>query len=211
MEAVLMRIALERSSDRSDQELVERSLSGDPRAYEQLVVRYQRLVFHVLWSRGGDPQDIEDLAQETFVRAWERLHTFDPARSFKTWIAQVATNLTIDHYRARSRRPIFVDLADDETAAFQAGDPGRAGDADPALVAQDLDDQRGLLHALHQMPPLYREALVLRFAEDLPYEQIAVALDLPLGSVKTRIFRGRELLKQRLIAAGRETVDQSGA
>lgn len=205
MEAVLMRIAVGGSYDRSDQELVERSVSGDTRAYEHLVVRYQRLVYRILWSRGGDPQDIEDMAQETFMRAWERLHTFDPAQPFKAWIARVATNLAIDHYRARSRRPVLVELPEEEMASLQAGD------VDPALVAQSLDDQRGLLHALQQVPPLYREALVLRFVEDLPYDEIATALDLPLGSVKTRIFRGRELLKQRLIAAGRETAEETGA
>ncbi len=205
MEAVLMRIAVRASPDCSDQELAERAISGDTRAYEQLVVRHQRLVYHVLWSRGGDPQEIEDMAQETFLRAWERLHTFDPTQPFKAWIARVATNLAIDHYRARSRRPILVDLPDEETAPLQSGD------VDPALVAQSLDDQRGLLRALQQVPPLYREALVLRFVEDLPYDEIATALDLPLGSVKTRIFRGRELLKQRLIAAGRETATESGA
>jgi RNA polymerase sigma-70 factor (ECF subfamily) len=204
MEAVLMRIAVGRSSDRSDQELAERAISGDTRAYEQLVVRYQRLVYRILWSRGGDPQEIEDMAQETFMRAWERLGTFDPAQPFKAWIARVAGNLAIDHYRARSRRPVLVELPDEETA------PLRAGDADPALVAQKLDDQRGLLEALRQVPPLYREALVLRFVEDLPYDEIATALGLPLGSVKTRIFRGREMLKQRLIAAGRETATESG-
>ena len=118
--------------------------------------------------------------------------------------ARVAGNLAIDHYRARSRRPVLVELPDEETA------PLRAGDADPALVAQKLDDQRGLLEALRQVPPLYREALVLRFVEDLPYDEIATALGLPLGSVKTRIFRGREMLKQRLIAAGRETATESG-
>jgi len=203
MEAVLMRIALGGSSDRSDQELAERTISGDTRAYEQLVVRYQRLVYRILWSRGGDPQEIEDMAQETFMRAWERLHTFDPAQPFKAWIARVATNLAIDHYRARSRRPVLVELPDEEVAP-------QAGDADPALVAQSLDDQRGLLRALQQVPPLYREVLVLRFVEDLPYDEIATALDLPLGSVKTRIFRGRELLKQRLIAAGREAGIESG-
>lgn len=145
------------------------------------------------------------MAQETFMRAWERLHTFDPAQPFKAWIARVATNLAIDHYRARSRRPILVDLPDEEMDHLQTGD------VDPALIAQSLDDQRGLLHALQQVPPLYREALVLRFVEDLPYDEIAMALDLPLGSVKTRIFRGRELLKQRLIAAGREAATESGA
>jgi RNA polymerase sigma-70 factor (ECF subfamily) len=205
MEAVLMRIAVGGSPDRSDQELAERAISGDTRAYEQLVVRYQRLVYRVLWSRGGEPQEIEDMAQETFLRAWERLHTFDPAQPFKAWIARVATNLAIDQHRARARRPILVELPDEETATLQGGD------ADPALVAQNLDDQRGLLDALQQVPPLYREALVLRFVEDLPYDEIATVLDLPLGSVKTRIFRGRELLKQRLIAAGRETATASGA
>src|SRR5659263_729250 len=116
MEAVLMRIAVGGSPDRSDQELAERAVSGDTRAYEQLVVRHQRLVYRVLWSRGGDPQEIEDMAQETFIRAWERLHTFDQAQPFKAWIARVATNLAIDHYRARSRQPLLVQLPEEETA-----------------------------------------------------------------------------------------------
>lgn len=145
------------------------------------------------------------MAQETFMRAWERLHTFDPTQSFKAWIARVATNLAIDYHRARSRRPTLVELPDEETTPLQADA------ADPVLVAQNLDDQRRLLRALQEVPPLYRQALVLRFVEDLPNDEIATALGLPLGSVKTRIFRGRELLKQRLIAAGRETATMSGA
>jgi len=205
VEAALMRIAVGGSSERSDGELAERAATGDARAYEQLVVRYQRLVYHILWSRGGEPQEIEDMAQETFMRAWERLHTFDPTQSFKAWIARVATNLAIDYHRARSRRPTLVELPDEETTPLQADA------ADPVLVAQNLDDQRRLLRALQEVPPLYRQALVLRFVEDLPNDEIATALGLPLGSVKTRIFRGRELLKQRLIAAGRETATMSGA
>ena len=183
MEAVLMRIAVGGSSDRSDQELAERAISGDTRAYEQLVVRYQRLVYHVLWSRGGDPQEIEDMAQETFMRAWERLHTFDPAQPFKAWIARVAANLAIDHYRARSRRPVLVELPDEETAAppgrrcrSRPGGPesGRSARAAARSAAGAAAVSRGARAALRRRSALRRDrhrarpAARIREDEDLP-------------------------------------------
>ncbi len=181
------------SPELTEADLVGRARSGDARAYEQLVVQHQRLVFRILWARGARPDEVEDLAQETFIRGWQRLHTFDPAQPFKPWIARVAENLVVDHHRARARRPASAPMPEGEAAELKAGPP-----TDPEAVTIGHETQRGLLAALQALPDRYREVLVLRFVEDLPYDEIADLLGLPLGSVKTRIFRGRELLKQRL-------------
>lgn len=176
----------------TDERLAARSARGDLRAYEELVVRHQRLILRILWARGAwSQEEAEDLAQETFVRAWERLDTYDASRPFKSWIARIAGNLAIDRHRADSRRPRTTDL-DELGATLAAGDPG------PAATAIENEQQRELLSRLRGLPEHYRQVIVLRFLEELSYEEIAEVLELPMGSVKTRIFRGREMLKQRL-------------
>jgi len=176
----------------SDEDLAFSAQQGDVRAYGKLVERYQRLVFRIIWSRSGaGQQDVEDLAQETFMKAWERLETYDPSRPFKAWIARIAGNTTIDRHRSASRLPLMSDLED-------VGSVIASSDPDPAAAVIDGENRRMLLARLKELPEHYRTVVVLRFVEDLSYDEIAEMLDLPLGSVKTRIFRGRELLKQRL-------------
>lgn len=184
-----------------DQELAARAQAGDLTAYETLVTRYQRLVYRVLWSRGTPADDIEELAQDTFVRAWERLSTYDTQLPFKAWLVRVATNLSVDRYRAQMRRPAPVELPEDlDSASHRPGD-------DPAATAVERERQARLYAELRGLPDAYREALVLRFIEDLSYNEIAATLGIPLGSVKTRIFRGRELLKTRLYPGFAEEVE----
>lgn len=176
----------------TDEELAASAQGGDLRAYGALVERYQRLVFRIIWSRSGaSTQDIEDLAQETFVKAWQHLDTYDPSRPFKAWIARIAGNTAIDRHRAEIRTPRMSDL-DDVAPVLASGEPG------PPASAIGAETRRMLLSRLKELPEHYREVVVLRFVEDLSYDEIAEMLELPLGSVKTRIFRGRELLKQRL-------------
>lgn len=188
----------------SDEDLARRAQRGDVDSFALLVTRYQRLVFRILWLRLGEArEDAEDLTQDAFLRAWEHLHQYDPGRPFKAWIAQVARNLATDRHRARARRP--EDLGLDEPAldaltAPSASLSSYAGAADPQVHVEANEERRRLLGHLRDLPDHYREVLVLRFVEDLAYEDIALLLDVPLGSVKTRIFRGRELLKQRLSA-----------
>lgn len=192
MEAILTHRRVAVRPRGSDEELAAAAQAGDLRAYEELVQRYQRFVFRVLWSRtASSREDVEDLAQDTFVRAWERLDTYDTSRPFKSWIARIASNTAIDRYRSDSRRPATSELTEiQETVA--------GGDPDPAAATIGNERQHHLLSRLKELPEHYREVIVLRFIEDQSYEEIAAALDLPLGSVKTRIFRGRELLKQRI-------------
>ena len=177
---------------RTDEDLARAAQHGDLRAYEELVQRYQRFVFRVLWARAASSrEDVEDLAQDTFVKAWERLDTYDPSRPFKSWIARVAGNAAIDRHRSNARRPATTELAEIEDAVAGTG-------PDPATATIGDERQRYLLGRLKELPEHYREVIVLRFLEDQSYDEIAETLGIPLGSVKTRIFRGRELLKQRI-------------
>lgn len=176
----------------TDEELAASAQGGDLHAYGELVERYQRLVFRIVWSRSGaQQQDVEDLAQETFVKAWQRLETYDPSRPFKAWIARIAGNTAIDRHRSDSRLPRTTDL---EAAKEVIASDG----PDPVAAVIGGESRRMLLTRLKELPEHYREVVVLRFVEELSYEEIAEMLGLPLGSVKTRIFRGRELLRQRL-------------
>ncbi len=176
----------------TDERLAARSARGDLRAYEELVARHQRLILRIVWARGAwSQEDAEDLTQETFVRAWEHLDTYDPSRPFKAWIARIAGNLAIDRHRADSRRPRTTDIEDMEATLATSG-PG------PAAATIQNEQQRELLSRLRELPDHYRQVIVLRFLEELSYEEISELLDLPMGSVKTRIFRGREMLRQRL-------------
>lgn len=175
-----------------DEDLAASAQRGDLRAYESLVERYQRFVFRVLWSRTGfSREDVEDLTQDTFVRAWERLDTYDPNRPFKAWVTRIAANVAIDRHRSNLRRPSTVEFTVAESAVVSES-------PDPASATISDDRRRHLLLRVKELPNLYREVIVLRFLEEQSYEEIAEALDMPLGSVKTRIFRGRELLKQSL-------------
>src|SRR5680860_44807 len=193
MEAILTNILrVDVNLRGTDEDLFFCSQEGDHRAYESLVSRYQTFVFRVLWSRtGSSREDVEDLTQDTFVRVWERLDTYDPTRPFKAWIARIAGNVAIDRHRSNMRRPSTIEISDVEHE-LASSEPS------PASAAIGDEQRRHLLSHLKELPELYREVVVLRFIEDQSYEEIAEALDLPLGSVKTRIFRGRELLKQRL-------------
>ncbi len=192
MEAILTNIRVHVNRQGTDEDLAALAQKGDLPAYESLVGRYQRFVFRVLWSRTGfSREDVEDLTQDTFVRAWKRLDTYDPTRPFKAWIAKIAANVAIDRHRSNLRRPLTTEITEAENTV-----PSNA--PDPASATISAEQRRRLLLRVKKLPDHYREVVVLRFIEEQSYEEIAEALDLPLGSVKTRIFRGRELLKQSL-------------
>lgn len=188
----------------SDEELARRAQRGDVEAFTMLVDRFQRLIHRLLWLRLGEArQDADDLTQEAFLRAWANLGQYDPSRPFKAWLGQVARNLATDRHRARARRPESLGL--DGTALEErlaVDGPSASIGADPAAALEADEERRHLFDHVRALPDQYREVLVLRFIEDLSYDDIAIVLELPLGTVKTRIFRGRELLKQRLSQGG---------
>lgn len=173
-----------------DNELVERTLTGDIRSYEELVRRYERLVGRVIYPYAGREAAVEDLVQETFLRAYDRLSTFNPEYRFKTWLLAIANNLGIDTLR---RRREVVEFNPELHAPLAHG---------PEAAATEADRARGVQDAVMTLPEAYSVPLVLRYAEDLTYAEIAEVLGITVPALKSRLFRARNMLAERLEERG---------
>jgi RNA polymerase sigma-70 factor (ECF subfamily) len=176
-------------------EIIERCLSGDQSAWDEIVRRHWRLVFNVAYKFVGSHELAEDLAQDVFIRLFRSLDTFDRRANFQTWLVSVSRNLCIDHYRSvRKERESMareVDPADLASAA-----PGRS-----AYAALEQRDRVQLLRrALEKLAPALRTAVMLRDVQELTYQEIAGRLGVPEGTVKSRINRGRTELARHLQA-----------
>ncbi|MDQ4106268.1 MAG: sigma-70 family RNA polymerase sigma factor [Actinomycetota bacterium] len=169
-----------------DNELVARTLEGDVRSYEELIRRYERLVGRVLYPYARREVSVEDLVQETFLRAYDRLETFNPDYRFKTWLMAIANNLGVDTLR---RRRETVEFDPDVHAAASQGPEARAVEADRSRSVQD---------AILALPEAYSVPLILRYTEGMSYAEIAEALDITTSAVKSRLFRARNMLGERL-------------
>jgi RNA polymerase sigma-70 factor, ECF subfamily len=174
----------------ADNELVERTLTGDIRSYEELVRRYERLVGRVIYPYAGREAAVEDLVQETFLRAYDRLSTFNPEYRFKTWLLAIANNLGIDTLR---RRREVVEFNPELHAPLAHG---------PEDAAAEADRARGVQDAVMTLPEAYSVPLVLRYAEDLTYAEIAEVLGITVPALKSRLFRARNMLAERLEERG---------
>lgn len=179
-----------RAPDHEEDGWICRAQAGDQAAYGQLVERYQRLIVSVGYRQGLDLAEAEDMAQETFVKAWLALPRYRPeAGTWRAWLCRIALNQAIDaHRRDRPR------LALDERLADRALGP--AEQAERALQGQ------AVRRALAQLPPASRAALILSEYQGLSYAEIATALDIPLGTVMSRLHYARTRLRQLLLAAG---------
>ena len=182
----------ETQSRRDDRELVALCLRGDREAFNALVARHYRGIYSMTYRMTGNAEDASDLTQETFLRVYTRLDTFDPEQSFLAWIRRIGTNLCID--RLRRRREPAVSLDQHLASGVQYADetPG----ASPAEAVEMAEDSRRVLAAVHRLPAKQRAVLVLRHVEGLKLEEIADTLRLPLGTVKTLLFRGRQAVRQ---------------
>ena len=174
----------------TDNELVERTRSGDVRSYEELVKRYERLVGRVIYPYAGRDAAVEDLVQETFLRAYDRLSTFNPEYRFKTWLLAIANNLGIDTLR---RRREVVEFNPDLHAPLTRGPDADADEADRARSVRD---------AVMTLPESYSVPLVLRYAEGLTYAEIAEIIGITVPALKSRLFRARNMLAGRLEEKG---------
>lgn len=180
---------------------VERIRRGDHIAFEQLVRTYHHSVYRLLYRMIGDGEEARDLAQETFLKAYQKLDQFRGDAGLKTWILSIATNQAINHRRWWLRRWRHRTVSLDEPVDEQQCVLGETlTDQHPSmeqvLLERERDDR--LAQALLKVKPAYRVALVLRDIEGLSYEQIAAVLKISVGTVKSRIWRGRELLRQEV-------------
>jgi len=185
----------------SDESLAAACLSGETEAFDELVSRYQDRIFSLCYRMCGSRESANDFAQESFVRAYERLDQYDPARPFYPWLKQVTVNLCLNAIRDRRRET-------EEEATSDTWEE-RLSDAKPTPehVVIDADLEQRVQAAIVELPPRYRAVAVLRYIEDNSYDEIAEALDLPLGTVKTQLFRAREQLRRTLRDVLREHVN----
>lgn len=182
----------------SDPELTGRILAGSDAAARELVRRYERPVFNLIVRMVRDPALAEDLAQESFVKVFRHLASYDPSYKFANWILRIAHNTTIDYLR-RPHPP--VSSLDDEREAARAHAVDSAAPG-PLAVAERKELAEALDAAIDRLRPEYRQVVVLRYHEDLSYEEIAEVTSLPVGTVKSHLHRARTELAEMMTAAG---------
>jgi RNA polymerase sigma-70 factor (ECF subfamily) len=173
-----------------DGELARRCAGGDEDAWRQLVARFQRKVWNVAYQFTGRADEAEELAQEIFLHLLSALRTFDSAGSLPAWIQRVARNYSIDHYRRRRReRSMVADGEEAEALVLAARDT--TGRSDPHRSLEEKDLAGWLRTVIDRLPSELGQAVVLRDLQEMSYEEMAQALEIPLGTVKSRINRGR--------------------
>lgn len=180
--------AFEAEGADSDQALVDRARQGDQESIRLLVEKYERRVIGLAWGLLGSRQDAEDVAQEAFLRAFRSIGAFRGQSSFRTWLFQIAINASRTYRRTREGRH-----EDAKGGAMDFDATPAAGSLERAVITRDR-----VRRALATLPVELREAVVLRDVNGLDYREIAEALDVPMGTVESRIFRGRARLKQAL-------------
>lgn len=181
-----------------DRQLVEKARLGDKRAFELLVEKYQRRLYRLLSRMVRDPEEVEDIAQETFIKAYRALPNFRGDAAFYTWLYRIGVNTAKNYLSSRNKAmPTISDQAmDDED------------EPDERLVAQDISTPESELlskqvaiavnEAVEALPEELRSAITLREMEGLSYEEIAELMGCPIGTVRSRIFRAREAIAAKL-------------
>jgi len=177
----------------NEQELIRRAQRGDTDAFADLLVLHERFVYNLAARTIGNPTEAEDVAQEAFVRAWQALPSFRGQSALRTWLYRIVVNLCLNRF-PRLRRELSELTADDFSALPEAARP----EFDPAIHSE-LRERRALLHReIERLPESQRLLITLRYQDEMSYEDIASLVGLPLGTVKTGLFRAKERLRQTL-------------
>jgi RNA polymerase sigma-70 factor (ECF subfamily) len=171
-------------------------------AWEEIVQRFHRRIYNICYRFTGSPDDAQDLAQDVFIKIYRTLNSYDVDKgAFMTWVATLTRNLLVDHFR-RSKQDRVTDSMDEPTSAEDEGlsISARIEDASPSPDArlQTRETQEMVQKALQKLSPELREAVILRDLQDMDYREIALALKVPEGTVKSRINRGRTELARLL-------------
>ena len=182
--------------------LVRRCLAGDSAAWEELVQRHHRRIYNICYRFAGSADDAQDLTQEVFIKIYRTLNSFDTERgAFMTWVTTVTRNLLVDHFR-KTKQDRVTDSLDAAPSEHEDAQPLSERIRDHALPpdarAQSLEVSEAVHRALQKLSPDLREAVILRDLQDMDYRDIATALKVPEGTVKSRINRGRAELARLL-------------
>ncbi|MEQ9465499.1 MAG: RNA polymerase sigma factor RpoE [Haliea sp.] len=186
----------------TDQQLVARVQKGDSRAFDMLVLKYQHKILGLISRYVHDSDEVQDVAQEAFIKAYRALPRFRGESAFYTWLYRIAINTAKNHLVARSRRPPGSDVEVSDAEYFEGGGALREIETpETALFGAEL--KQVVEQAIRELPDDLRTAVTLREFDGLSYEDIAEIMDCPVGTVRSRIFRAREAIDKKV----REQID----
>jgi RNA polymerase sigma-70 factor (ECF subfamily) len=182
--------------------LVRRCVSGDSAAWEEIVQRYHRRIYNICYRFAGTSDDAQDLTQEVFIKMYRTLSTYDMGKgAFMTWVTTITRNLLVDHFR-KTKQDRLTDSLDTPPSEHEDAQPLGEQIADlsrpPDVQVQSRETRETVHRALQKLSPELREAVILRDLQDMDYREIATALKVPEGTVKSRINRGRAELARLL-------------
>ena len=180
-----------------DQELVQRVQAGDKNAFDVLIIKYQQRIINVITGFVHDPVEAQDVAQEAFVKAYRAIPNFRGDSAFYTWLYRIAINTSKNHLTARARRPPTSDVdAADATNVYDAPELKEFETPESNLVSDELE--QAIHQAIDELQEDTATAIKLREFEGMSYEEISEAMECPIGTVRSRIFRAREAIEQRI-------------
>lgn len=185
----------------TDLQLVERTVAGDQRAYELLVLKYQRRIERLIGRMVRDTDLVQDIAQETFLRAYRALHQFRGEAQFYTWLYRITVNTAKKALLEMKRNPVVTESMlqsseDEDETSRPRNEPISEETPETVLAAQEI--AAAVNAAMDALPEDLRQAVTLREIEGLSYEEIATAMGCPIGTVRSRIFRAREAISARV-------------
>lgn len=176
----------------TDGDIVRLVLAGDAQMFSQLVARYEKLVFSFLLSKYSDVYEIEDVVQDTFLKAYRHLNSYDCERKFSSWLLTIARNLLFDSRKKNSRNVASTDLVTDVLLTEERGDS-----LQPDEVVIRNERFKALSAMIKSLDEDFRTPFILRVVNEMSYQEIAEALSLPLQTVKNRIFKARTYLREK--------------
>jgi RNA polymerase sigma-70 factor (ECF subfamily) len=183
----------------SDQQLVQRVQRGDRRAFDLLVLRYQQRIVKLIMRYVRDPAEAQDVAQEAFIKAYRALPGFRGESAFYTWLYRIAINTAKNHLAALQRKPVDYEIDLQDPANYELNAQLRDEETPEGLAMQE-ELRRTVERTIASLPDDLRTAIMLRELDGLSYEEIASAMDCPVGTVRSRIFRAREAIDRSIDA-----------
>jgi RNA polymerase sigma-70 factor (ECF subfamily) len=183
----------------TDRELVATAVTGMEGGFEELVKRYQRPISAYVYRMVGDYESALDLTQEIFMKVYGSLNKYRSEFKFSTWIYKIAHNAAVDHLRRNSAREQSIVKG---TEGDQYELPIESGRLSPELESERKERRGEIETVIRSLPAAYRELIILRHSQDLTYEEIVEVTGLPLGTVKNRLFRARDMMRQQFVERG---------
>lgn len=180
-----------------DSAIIEKVLAGEAQPFEMLILKYQSRLFATVLNVVKDRELAEDMVQEAYLKSYQKLDTLKNHDQFYPWLKRIALNLALNHFE-RAKRVMDVENEEDETSFFERIPDGES--PEELLVKEEM--KRYVRHFVEALPDKLRVVVILREIEDMSYEEIAEMMNIPIGTVRSRLFNARQMIKDRLINQG---------